>query len=107
MDTSERFMKGVNLFQGMINYSGIIYPRGIIYSRIDYPGGKLLGDNLFRDTGRSWYKKDIKVLLISPLINIFGVTNTLLVTAIVANALYTKFFMITASVNRSRDHAEL
>ena len=26
MDTSERFMKGVNLFQGMINYFGIIYP---------------------------------------------------------------------------------
>ena len=43
MNTSERFMKGVNLFQGMINYSGIIYPRGIIYSRIDYPGDKFIG----------------------------------------------------------------
>ena len=43
MDTSERFMKGVNLFQGMINYSGIIYPRGIIYSRIDYPGDEFIG----------------------------------------------------------------
>ena len=34
MDTSERFMKGVNLFHEMINNSGIIlnYPRGIIYS---------------------------------------------------------------------------
>ena len=44
-------MKGVNLFQGMINYSGIIYPRGIIYSGIDYPGMNLLGDNLFPDNG--------------------------------------------------------
>ena len=44
MDTSERFMKGVNPFQEMIKYySGIIYPRGIIYSRIDYPGGEFLG----------------------------------------------------------------
>ena len=54
MDTSERFMKGVNLFQGMINYSGIIYPRaeivyrlslprGIIYSGIDYPGDEFIG----------------------------------------------------------------
>ena len=43
MDTSERFMKGVNLFQGIINYSGIIYPRGIIYSRIDYPGDEFIG----------------------------------------------------------------
>ena len=50
MDTSERFMKGVNLFQGMINYSGIIDPRGIIYSRIR--GINFGGDNLFRDTGK-------------------------------------------------------
>ena len=42
MDT---IMKGVNLFQGMVNYSGIIYPRarGIIYSRIDYPGDEFIG----------------------------------------------------------------
>ena len=36
-------MKGVNLFQGMINYSGIIYPREIIYSGIDYPGDEFIG----------------------------------------------------------------
>ena len=43
-DTSERFIKGGQSIpmQGMINYSGIIYPGG---------GIKLLGDNLFRDTG--------------------------------------------------------
>ena len=43
MDTSERFMKGVDLFQGMINYSGIIYPGGIIYSRIGHPGDEFIG----------------------------------------------------------------
>ena len=32
-------MKGVNLFQGMINYSGMI-----IYSRIDYPGDEFIGE---------------------------------------------------------------
>ena len=39
-------MKGVNPFQGMINYSGIIYPRGIIYSRIDYRGDEFIGGSI-------------------------------------------------------------